>query len=245
MSPRPLSNPPYRCIAEQNLHLFLRELFSLYSAKCKTKRKKKNAAPLINCDMNSGKIQTAVSATREASVSGGSEPAKIHCTACQDARWPPALRLNELCALHPPCASQKGRTRESFFFFFFPPVYKAESRVPSCQSLRPGMGWWSIPSFCSPKSPLPKISSPQLCLHSAKGKPMSGDPVRRFSVVGTPRLCFYVSPTAQAGYRLLSGFNVNLGQEPSTTLYPQFSDLLVYIMQWSPRAPGSMCLMRF
>lgn len=61
--------------------------------KKKKKKEKRNAAPLINCDMNSGKIQTAVSATREASVSGGSEPAKIHCSACQDARWPPALLL--------------------------------------------------------------------------------------------------------------------------------------------------------
>lgn len=59
----------------------------------KKKNGEKNGASLINCDMNSGKIQTAVSATREASVSGGSEPAKIHCSACQDARWPPALQL--------------------------------------------------------------------------------------------------------------------------------------------------------
>lgn len=41
VSPLPLSHPLYRCIAEQNPHLFLRELFSLYSAKCKTHTKKK------------------------------------------------------------------------------------------------------------------------------------------------------------------------------------------------------------
>lgn len=125
----------------------------------------------------------------------------------------------------PPHALQKGRTGESFLFFFSTRLQsRKQGSLPPTPPARHGV-------VEHPRLLLPRISSPQLCLYAAMGNPMAGDPVRCFSVVGIPKLCFYMSPTAQAEHRLLSGFNVNLGQEPSTKLYPQLSNLLFYFMQ--------------